>query len=190
MEEENGFIIRIRNLRNGIQSFNYHIEGDFFREFGNMQIFDASLDAAVEVEKQSGWMKILCALKGTVTVECDRCLDELLVPVDFNSHLAIKFAKTEEEEREESSDEMMILDPSDGEVDLKQYIYDYVCTNLPVQRVHKEGECNAEMMAKLAGMSGERGKVGHTKEEKINSQFSGLKELLREKEKDKRNNNK
>ena len=54
----------------------------------------------------------------------------------------------------------------------------------------KRGECNAEMMAKLAGMSGERGKVGHTKEEKINSQFSGLKELLREKEKDKRNNNK
>jgi uncharacterized protein len=189
MEEENGFIIRIRNLRNGIQSFNYHIEGNFFREFGNTQILDACLDAAVEVEKGSGWMKIQCAVRGTVTVECDRCLDDLVLPIDFKSNLAVKFAKTGENEEEESSDEMMILDPSDGEVDLKQYLYDYVCTNLPVQKIHKDGECNADMMAKLAGMSGVAEKSGK-QEESVNSQFSGLKELLRSKENNKKNSNK
>ena len=48
---------------------------------------------------------------------------------------------------------MVIIDPSEGELDLKQYIYDYVCINLPLQRVHREGECNAEVMRILNGIS-------------------------------------
>lgn len=181
MEEENGFIIRIRNLRNGLQDFKYHLGGDFFREFGNTQIIDASLIADAGVEKGSGWLKIECAVKGTVTVECDRCLDELVLPVDFISHLAVKFARTGEVDENESSDEMMILDPSDGEIDLKQYIYDYVCTNLPLQKVHKDGECNAEIISKLAGLRGEARENNGKNDENVNSQFSGLKDLLRNK---------
>ena len=54
---------------------------------------------------------------------------------------------------DDSSEDMVIIDPSEGELDLKQYIYDYVCINLPLQRVHSEGECNAEVMRILNGIS-------------------------------------
>jgi uncharacterized metal-binding protein YceD (DUF177 family) len=34
--------------------------------------------------------------------------------------------------------------PEDDELDLSQDVYDYVCTSLPLQRMHPEGECNQE----------------------------------------------
>ena len=76
--------------------------------------------------------------------------------MDFRTTLSVKFARTGEigeQIVDDSSDDMVIIDPSEGELDLKQYIYDYVCINLPLQRVHSEGECNAEVMRILNGIS-------------------------------------
>lgn len=149
------FIIKIRSLKNGTQHFEYKLERPFFAEFGNSEILDASLDVDVEIEKGSGWMRVNFLVCGSVVTECDRCLEDLEIPLNIKSSLAVKFARTGEME-DEGSDEMVIVDPSDGELDLKQYIYDYVCINLPLQRVHKEGECNAKVMELLQGISPER----------------------------------
>ena len=34
---------------------------------------------------------------------------------------------------------------------MSQIVYDYICLSLPLQRVHEEGECNPEVMARLSG---------------------------------------
>ena len=48
----------------------------------------------------------------------------------------------------------MWLNPAETEVNLTQYIYESIVLSLPYQRVHPEGECNPDMMARFAQISG------------------------------------
>lgn len=91
-------------------------------------------------------MQITINITGTVALDCDRCLDNLILPASTNGELAVRFGK---EEDSNPADDLLVLDPSEGEIDLSQYIYDSICVSLPLQRVHPEGQCNPEMMKKL-----------------------------------------
>lgn len=165
--------IHISGLAQGKYEYEFPVKGDLFREFENQQVIDADIVARVTLEKGSGWMNAHLRGDGKVTVECDRCLENVDVPVNFESSLAIRTAKLGEDV--EDSDEFIIVDPSEAEVDLKQFIYDYICVNLPLISRHPEGECNPEMLAKIEAL-----RAGNDKKEETEnySPFSGLKDLL------------
>ena len=86
--------------------------------------------------------------------------------------MAVKFAKSFEDS---DGDEFIIMDPADGELDLTQFLYDYVCLNLPLQKVHEEGDCNEEMMAKLGSVNAPVEKDDEAGED---SPFAALKGLF------------
>ncbi|MBO7305937.1 MAG: DUF177 domain-containing protein, partial [Bacteroidales bacterium] len=173
MADNKEFIIQIKGMQIGKHHYDFPIEGSFFKEFDNSLILDANLDAEVELEKGSGWINVTCSITGDVTVECDRCLEDLVIPMDFECTMAVKFAKSVENS---DNDEFIIMDPTDGELDLTQFLYDYVCINLPLQKVHNEGECNPEMIAKLKNVSS--GVQAKVVEDNSNSPFSALKQML------------
>ncbi len=174
--ENKDFIIQIKGLSIGKHNYTFSVDGSFFRSFGNDYIFDADLTAEVVLEKGGGWMNVTCDVTGYVVVECDRCLDELELPIDFTSSMAVKFAKTDDDPQ---SDEFLVVDPSDGELDLSQFIYDYICVNMPLQSVHEEGECNPEVVAKLKSLSEREDDEKNGNEN--NSPFGALGELLKNK---------
>ena len=74
---------------------------------------------------------------------------------------------------EEESDDVMILDPSEAELDLSQFLYDYICLSLPLQRVHPKGKCNPVMLNKLKDLG-----LGESADKKTDSPFEKLKDLL------------
>ena len=167
--------IHISGLAQGKYEYEFPVKGDLFREFDNQQIKDADIKVNVTLEKGSGWMNAVIEGQGTATVECDRCLDDLNVPVSFSESLAIRSARLGEDT--ETSDEFIIVDPSEAEVDLKQFIYDYICVNMPLVTVHPEGQCNPQMLAKLDSLRSDEGKGQEDND--IYSPFSGLKDLLK-----------
>ena len=173
MAENKEFIIQIKGLQVGKHSYDFSIGGDFFRSFENSLILDADLQADVLLEKGSGWMNVSAEITGEVTVECDRCLDDVVLPIDFSCSMGVKFAKSVEDG---DGDEFIIMDPTEGELDLTQFLYDYVCLNLPLQKVHQEGECNSEMMAKLGAVNNAADSKGEADVE--DSPFAALKGLF------------
>ena len=178
LSDNKDFIIQIKGLKIGKYEYGFLVDGAFFKRFGNTQVFDAAVDVRILLEKGSGWMNVVCEADGKLVVECDRCLDEMELPVDFTATMAVKFAKTDEDPQ---SDEFLVVDPTDGELDLSQFIYDYICVNMPLQRVHEDGGCNPQMISKLQGlgMSGANGKddIGS------NSPFGKLQQMLDNKKK-------
>lgn len=168
---DNEFIISIKGLPEGRHAYEFNVGHSLFEYYGNTQVSDADVCVKIEVEKGRGWMNVTNCSKGTVTVECDRCLDDLLLDVDFTASMAVKFSK-EGAGEVEADDEFLIVNPSDGELDLRQFIYDYICINMPVTRVHKEGECNAGMIDRLKMNSVQESTEGG------NLPFEGLNELL------------
>ena len=167
----NDFLIRIKGLSTGKHNYNFTLDTPFFSQFDNSLVSEALLTAEIVLDKQPLWIGISGRIKGDVLTECDRCLDELRVPLDAEVKLIVKFSRTE---GEEDSDEVMILEPGEAELDLEQFFYDYVCLSLPLQRVHPEGKCNGDMERKLKALSGSN----KVKEADDYSPFGKLKDLL------------
>ena len=118
------FVISLKGLKSGRTQFDWHADGEFFARFENTEILAADLQIGVCVDYEEGEVQTECRIDGTVVVICDRCLEELTLPVhtSFESE----------------------------ELDLSQDIYDYVCISLPMMRVHPEGECNQETVKYLS----------------------------------------
>ena len=141
------FIIPLNGLAAGKNEFFWQAGKEFFDSFENAEILDAQLDADVIVEKSGRYLGVDCDVRGKVTVECDRCLDELDMPVDVEIRLSVKYGMEENSEEPQPGErEVVFIPDTDAEFDMSQIIYDYVCLSLPMQRTHEPGECNPEAM--------------------------------------------
>lgn len=127
---EQKLTIPSQELTADTREYFWHLDGEFFSEMGSVEVLDADLDVLAKVS-DDGSLTAECSVKGKVTVECDRCLDPLDLPVVLDFVL---------EDLE-----------ADACLDLRQDVYDYVCTSLPMQRVHPEGGCNPDAVKYLAG---------------------------------------
>ena len=168
------FTIPLNGLATGKNEFFVHVGKEFFSSFENEEILDADLQVRILVEKSGRYVGVDCDIEGDVTVECDRCLEPLEMPIDAQVRLSVKFGEEEVSEiGSENEREVIFVKEDDAELDMSQIIYDYACLALPMQRVHEEGGCNPETM-KYYG-------VGETPEtvEEESSPFAALKDLFK-----------
>ena len=141
------FIIPLNGLTAGENHFSWQTGKEFFDSFENSEILDAHLDTDVRIEKSGRYIGVDCDVRGEVKVECDRCLDELELPVDVEIMLSVKYGNEESsDEPQEGEREVLFVPEDSAELDMRQIIYDYVCLSLPMQRVHEDGECNPDTM--------------------------------------------
>ena len=169
----NGFIIPLNGLATGKNEFSWKVGKEFFENFGNSEILDAEIDVQVTVEKSGRYVGVDCEAFGDVVVECDRCLDELELPVEVEILLSVKYGEEESSEEPHPGEREVIFVPeTEAELDMSQIIYDYVCLSLPLQRVHDEGECNPEAIRHL------NAEVVATDKDEANNPFASLKSLL------------
>ncbi|MBO4917689.1 MAG: DUF177 domain-containing protein [Bacteroidales bacterium] len=134
----------------------------------------------VWAEKSGRYASVDLGIEGTVVVECDRCLGDLELPVSVHPSFSIKYGEASEEQSSatEGGREILILPETDADLDLTQIIYDYVCTSLPLSRVHPEGECDPETVKYLHSDDMEDEEESAVQGE---SPFAALKDLLKEK---------
>ena len=83
-------------------------------------------------------------------ITCDRCLDEFNFPVDYQTKLIVNFGKN----KGEVTEEIITISESDHEINVAQYIYEFIHLALPMKKVHPDDEkgvstCNGEVMKKL-----------------------------------------
>ena len=166
------FVIPLSGLTQGGTQFKWRADGKFFGNSGNSEILDADLEVDVHVEKAMRFFGVDCTIVGKVTVLCDRCLEELELPVNTGFKLSVKFGESAETADAGDREIVMIPDGS-SELDLSQFVYDYTCIYLPMQRVHPEGECNPDALKYLNSeeTAGEAPAAG--------SPFAALKDILK-----------
>ena len=169
------FIIPLNGLTAGKNEFFLHAGKEFFDSFDNEEIFDADLQIRVLVEKSGRYIGVDCDIDGEVTVECDRCLDMLDMPIDTQVRLSVKFGDEEAlEVGQDGEREVIFVKEDEAELDMSQIVYDYACLALPMQRTHEPGECNPDAM-KYYGAPEE---VSVVADEDVNP-FAALKDLFK-----------
>jgi uncharacterized metal-binding protein YceD (DUF177 family) len=112
------------------------------------EIDDANINVQATLVKHTQFLEVELQIAGQAEVQCDRCLDPLLVDIDTEVAMYVKFGETPGEEDDDEND-VIILSHNDMELDMQHYIYEYVHLALPIKKVHGEGKCNKEMMARL-----------------------------------------
>lgn len=175
--EKKEFLIPLNGLTAGKTVFRWTAGKEFFDGFGNSDIIRANVGVEAVVEKSGQYIGIDCTLEGEMTVECDRCLGELSLPVDSVALLSVKFGDSASDESglEEDRREVVYVSSGDTDFDISQIVYDYACLALPMQRVHEEGECDPEVISRL-GMQ----KVAASDDnEGTENPFSALKDIFK-----------
>lgn len=144
MNEE--YIVPLNGLSVGKKRFSWHLGKAFFAD---SEILDADLTADVTLEKSGSRIGIDAGLEGWLKVPCDRCLEDLVIPVSEDIRLDVKFGSepagvTSPESGEDR--ETLYLSEGETSLDMAQIIYDYAVLALPLQRVHPAGGCSPEAM--------------------------------------------
>lgn len=165
MKANKEYQIPYLGLKLGKHQFEFTLTDEFFEKFELSEIGRAHIEVDVTLEKQSTMLILEIGMSGDVHTICGRCNDDLVVPIEIDEQLIVKFG----EETGSTEDDILIHGPSEYAIDLSQYFYEYAHLALPQRQVHEtEEECNQESLAALEK---------YRAEVNTNTQWAALKNL-------------
>lgn len=135
----------LKSMPAGTHDFEYTLGKTFFTNMESEDIHDADLKVALSVVHKGDLYELNFAITGTITLICDRCLDDLEFPVDTTYHINVKYG----EDYNDDSDNLLVIPESDNYLNVAYMIYDTVALTIPIKHVHPLGKCNRQMSAIL-----------------------------------------
>lgn len=160
MDVKKRYDIHFKGLDAGEHRFIFDVDDKFFASFEGSEIKGGNAVAEVLVNKSGSLMVLDFTIKGTATVECDRCLGDCQLPVDFHETLNVRSSDKIAAEGSEFDGEVLWLNSSESVLNVAQYIYESIVLSLPYQRVHPDGQdgrsgCDSEMLGRFSIVSEE-----------------------------------
>lgn len=143
MTPQQKYSIDYQGLTLAKHHFSFDVSDDLFTMYEESEVKKGALKVEIELARHSSMMELEVQIVGTVEVECDRCLEQLTIPIDYFGDLIVKIT----DQCGEDDGDIMWVHPTDDKLSLAQYIYESVVLSLPYQRVHQTlAECNPEMV--------------------------------------------
>lgn len=147
----NRYTIPFKGLKNGVHRFDFEVDDAFFGEYEGSGIKGGHASVEVVLDKGASALQLSFVIDGEVTVECDRCLDDLVLPIHYEGELKVTLS----DEAGIYDGQQMWISPAEDEVDIRQYIYESIVLSLPYSRVHGRDAsgrllCNEDMLARFS----------------------------------------
>ena len=133
MSEQSRYTIDISRLPIGTHSFDIQLDNDFFASLEKSEILSGEVAAKATLNLREEDYSLTIAVRGTVFVVCDRCLDPMPLEIDDEQEI---FSADEEDSR---------LSALSSQLDLSWLAYEIVSINIPIVHSHQPGECNQQM---------------------------------------------
>lgn len=150
MSKSRDYVIEFGALPEGQHEFEFEVEDTFFQQFENSIIRHGSADVLVVLEKKHNLLLLDFTIQGNVMVSCDRCLDDLELELEGYNELIVKLGDHSEEE----SEDVIMIPSTEHQIDVAQYIYEYIAVMIPMRNVHPDDEegkstCNPEILRQI-----------------------------------------
>jgi uncharacterized metal-binding protein YceD (DUF177 family) len=145
------FRINLKGLTEEESNFAFDLDDHFFATLNDSELEHGTLHVSVSIRKTSGFFELLFHTEGTVTVTCDRCLDDMLQPIEADNRLVVKLGAVYSEE-----DDVITLPEDEGILDTSWLIYEFIMLAIPIKHVHVPGKCNPAMSKVLEELSTDR----------------------------------
>ena len=115
----------MKGLLEDVTVRDFNLDDEFFRALDGSQLEHGALHVSVSIRKMTGFFDLQFHAVGSVTISCDRCLDDMDQPIETDNHLVVKLGDTYSED-----------------------------DAIPIKHVHAPGKCNSAMTQKLEELSG------------------------------------
>ena len=132
-------------MQHNIEEHEYLLDNQFFTNIGGEDIQKGKINTQLTISKKGSAFDLSFTFNGIVIVPCDRCLDDMDLPIETSAHLIVKLGKDYSEE----SDEIVVIPESEGIINLAWFLYEFVALAVPIKHVHAPGKCNKQMTSKL-----------------------------------------
>lgn len=139
------YMLPLKSLPEGTHKFQYTLGKQFFTNMESDDVRDADVKVDLKVVHRNGAYDLNFTFTGTVTVACDRCLDDLELPIDTEYHLVVKYGDAYRDD----ADDYLEIPESDNYLNVAYMIYDTVSLAIPIKHVHPLGKCNRAMSTLL-----------------------------------------
>ncbi|MBQ8492687.1 MAG: DUF177 domain-containing protein [Alistipes sp.] len=146
MEQNALYKIAYKGLKAGSYEYDFQVDDALFEAYERVEIKGGRCDAHVALKRSETMLELNVTIQGEVICECDRCLEDCPIAVDYEGDLVVKFS----DEIDDYDGEVLWMSPAEDYVDLTQYIYESIVLSLPYRRVHEEGGCNPAMLASFS----------------------------------------
>lgn len=175
----------LKSLTEGIHTYEYQLDNKFFDAIDDDQVRKGKVDVTVNVKRTLQSFELTIAMNGSVQLPCDRCLDDMTLPVEVNEVLYVKFGQ----EFGEEGDNLIIVPEAEGELNIAWFLFEFIALSIPIKHVHPSGQCNKEMSSKLRKHSTRKAEdddfddvdefdSGTEEENSTDPRWGGLKQLL------------
>ncbi len=143
--------IDLKGLKEAECCLEFNLDDTFFQALDGAEVKSGSLHVSVSIRKATGFFEFLFHTAGTVTVSCDRCLDDMDQPVETENRLIVKLGSEYSEE-----DDLIVVPEEEGILDMAWIIYEFIVLAIPIRHVHAPGKCNPVMTKALEELSADR----------------------------------
>jgi len=144
------FKIPFVGLSLGDHDFSYSIDDQFFNQFENSVVRHGALKVNLKLRKQENMLLLGFEIEGLLHVTCDRCAGEFDLPVKGFQELIIKLG----DEEKELSENMVLISRNAHEINVGQYIYEFITLLVPSRIVHPDdangvNQCDKKTLAAI-----------------------------------------
>lgn len=147
MKTSKKYTLQLASLNNGIHHFKFLVDDAFFTLFPFSPVNNGDIEVHVTMNKQDHILLFDFSINGTINVPCDRCSEDFDLIISGTNKLLVKLGN----EYREEDDEVIIIPKNESELDLSQYIYEFILLLVPMKIVHPDNEdgnpqCNPDLL--------------------------------------------
>jgi uncharacterized metal-binding protein YceD (DUF177 family) len=144
------YVVRFSELKNDEEKFEFLMEDSFFKVYESSEWETGLVKAEVLASKRPDGITLEFYLWGTLTVNCDLCLEAFQHQIKSKQSLFVKYGQIEEE----LDDDVVVVTRDENQIDLSSFLYEYLLLSIPVKKVHPLGPdgnsgCDQGMIKKL-----------------------------------------
>jgi uncharacterized metal-binding protein YceD (DUF177 family) len=162
------YAFEIPKLSKGKNTFEFSVNDEFFRRVEEPIVSGGSVNVSLSVEKSAKLMVIHYAFSGTLSLECDRCLQTFELRVDFVKRVVYSF---EAVVFDSSDDEVYEISPNTVWFDAATDIYELLSLAVPMRKVPENcpgPQCPPEVIRFLRESEKPRAPLSELWEDELN----------------------
>ena len=158
MTHRRAFEIAFVGLKPGLHEFRYEVDDRFFEDYDKQDFKGVKAEVRLTLDKKSSFMILKFEVGGKVQVACDRCGNDLPLDLWDEFDMLVKMVDNPEPMNAQEADpDVYYISRTESHLDVKGWIYEFICLSVPMQRMCAENEiggphCNQEVLQKLAGL--------------------------------------
>lgn len=146
MFDRQPYTVNLREAQYSDISLRYVLDNIFFVEQTDGELLGGRVEVDLRVRLGSAdTYSFRYVASGTVQVPCDRCLEPVEIPIAFEETLLVAHG-----DDSDADGDCILIPFSQLSYDTAWDICELTMLNLPLQRVHRAGACNADMLGRFS----------------------------------------